>query len=99
MLPKGKILGSSLSPAHYLQQQCPSNGCLGKVCSCSFKELSEKMLKTWKQSEEVVKLIKHKMREKFDSRSLFTHSEEDKQIGVFNVASAHNVCALMSEKL
>lgn len=54
---------------------------------------------TSKQSEEAVKLIKHKMRKKFDSRWLFTYSEENKQIGEFNVASAHNVCALMSKKL
>lgn len=57
------------------------------------------MLGASKQSEEAVKLVKHKMREKFDSRWLFTHSEEDKQIGDFNVESACNICALMSEKL
>lgn len=56
------------------------------------------MLRTSKQSGGAVKLIKHKIRGKIDSRWLFTLLE-DKQIGEFNVASAHNICALMSEKL
>lgn len=56
------------------------------------------MLGTSKQSEEAVEQIKHKMRGKIDSRWLFTHLEEDKQIGEFNVASARNICGLMYEK-
>lgn len=45
-----------------------------------------------------MKLSIHKQGEKNYSRQLLVHSEEEKQIGEFNVTSAYNICGLVSEK-